>query len=115
VQGSRFNQLSVYRQAVALSDEVWERVARWDSFARWSIGLQLVRAVDSIAANIAEAYGRSTGPDQSRLLVIARGSAYETECWVERALARGLLDEGVTGAVAEITKMLNGLIRSQRR
>jgi four helix bundle protein len=50
----------------------------------------LVRAADSIGANIAEANGRAKGPDQSRLLVIARGSIYETQHWLERARSRGL-------------------------
>lgn len=40
---------------------------------------QLRRAVQSICANIREAYGRKAGPDRQRFLRIARGSAEETD------------------------------------
>jgi four helix bundle protein len=103
-----------YQHAVALGDQIWQAVGQWESFSRWSIGLQLTKAVDSIAANIAEAHGRSTRPDQLRLLVIARGSAYEAEHWINVAVARSLLDEGAVEGMAEVTRTLSGLIRSFR-
>jgi four helix bundle protein len=56
-----YQQLEVYRRSVQLGDRVW-RVTRvtseWESWTKWTVGLQLMRAVDSIAANIAEGYGR---------------------------------------------------------
>ncbi len=59
---SGFHQLRVYRLAVDLSDEIYASVARWPSYPRNAFGLQLVRAVDSVAANIAEATGATTHP-----------------------------------------------------
>jgi four helix bundle protein len=106
--------VAAYRHAVVLVDEIWETVSSWDSFSRWSLGVQLVRSIDSIAANIAEAYGRSTDADQMRLLVIARGSAYEAEHWISLAVGRALLDESTSEGIAEVTRTLNGLIRSRR-
>jgi len=103
-----------YQHAVALGDDMWRAIGEWESFPRWSIGLQLIRAVDSIAANIAEAHGRATHPDQLRLLVIARGSAYEAEHWINIAVARSLLQEGAVEAIAEVARTLSGLIRSLR-
>jgi len=61
---SRFRELTAYKRAREAGDEVRELVLGWESFDRWSVGIQLVRAADSVAANIAEAYGRSTLPDQ---------------------------------------------------
>jgi four helix bundle protein len=90
---------------------MYELVSRWPSFDRWSIGIQLTRAADSIGANIAEAAGRWHRQDQKRFLLIARGSLYETEHWLARAEARGLLEAGTTGHLSETARTLNGLIR----
>ena len=84
-----FVDLRVYALAADVSDELSRVVSTWPSFEKWSLGMQLVRAADSIAANIAEASGRWHEADKRRLFIIARGSLYETEHWVERATARG--------------------------
>jgi four helix bundle protein len=108
-----FEKLAVYRRAVALSDEIAAEVFRWPSFHRWTVGVQLVRAADSIGANIAEANGRAGDPDQRRLLVIARGSTYETQHWLERAQCRGLeCPREACERADEVGRMLNGLLRS---
>jgi four helix bundle protein len=80
--------LLVYRRAAGLADQVCVASAEWGGFDRWTVGFQLVRATDSIGANIAEAYGRWGPKDQRRLLYVARGSAYETVHWLERATAK---------------------------
>jgi hypothetical protein len=38
-----------------IGEAVWEEVVRWDYFARDTLGKQLVRCIDSVAANIARA------------------------------------------------------------
>jgi four helix bundle protein len=108
---SDFQQLRVYRLAVALSDEIYVSVEHWPMLARTSFGSQLIRAADSIGANIAEANGRHGPADRRRLLVIARGSLYETEHWIGRAESRGLLPHGSAARLDEIGKLLNGLIK----
>jgi len=50
-----------------------------------------------------------------RLLVIARGSAYEAEHWIDLAVRREFLDETASEDIAEVTRILNGLIRSRRQ
>ena len=106
---SDFERLTAYRLAAELGEGVWRAVAAWRSFERWTLGRQLVRASDSIAANIAEAAGRWHGPDRRRFYVIARGSLYETEHWLVRARRRGL-DVPELGT-DELGRVLNGLIR----
>jgi four helix bundle protein len=108
---SSFRDLVTYRLAVALADDVHSHVRGWPSLDRWSSGIQLIRAVDSVGANIAEADGRWNTPDRRRLLMIARGSLYETEHWMLRAEARGLLPTGASERVDEIARTLNGLIK----
>jgi four helix bundle protein len=96
-----------------LADDVYVAVKRWPSFDRWTVGVQLVRAADSVGANIAEASGRWSRGDGRRLFLIARGSPYETEHWMLRARNRGLVDADVAAGINELARTLNGLIRSQ--
>src|SRR4051812_9761315 len=91
VMASSFRELATYRLATALGRELHDAVARWKAFDKWSIGIQLVRAADSIGANIAEGCGRWHHPDERRFLLMARGSLYETEHWILCSIDRGLL------------------------
>ena len=104
-----------YRLAVALADDVRAEVFRWNRLDAWSLGIQLIRSTDSIGANIAEAYGRHGDADQRRLLYVARGSAYEAEHWIDRAGARDLISDGFESRIADVIRLLNGLIRFHRR
>ena len=106
-------RLGVYAKSVALADEVAGCVRRWPSFERWTVGVQLVRAADSVGANLAEAYGRGPFPDRRRLAFIARGSEYELEHWLRRAKARDLsLPEAAAERASEIGRMLNGFLKA---
>jgi len=109
--GSRFDDLAVYQRSVALANELRDSVLSWRSVDLWTAGVQAIRAADSIGANIAEAMGRLSNRDQSRVLYIARGSANELEHWLSVAQSRGLRvpSEGSQRA-REIGRMLNGLI-----
>jgi four helix bundle protein len=113
VEGSNFRNLTAYRLAVELAGRLHDAAAAWDSFERWTIGVQLVRSADSVGANIAEATGRWHVADRRRLLFIARGSLCETEHWIVQAQTRGMLPPGTDRHVAEIARTLNGLIRRE--
>jgi four helix bundle protein len=108
---SNFRDLTAYRLAAELADEIHEAVARWPSFARWTLGLQLVRAADSIGANIAEASGRWHEADKRHLFIVARGSLYETEHWLLRARTRSLLAARTDEKLEELARTINGLIK----
>ncbi len=86
-----FENLEVYRLAEALANEVWDMVIKWDSFAKDTIGKQIVRSADSVCANIAEGRGRGSLKDHQRFIRIARGSLYETTSWLRLAYRRKLL------------------------
>jgi four helix bundle protein len=88
---SNFEELRVYQLAEKLADEVWETVLTWDSLARRTVGEQLIRAADSIGANIAEGEGRGSYQDNRRFVKIARGSLKETQHFLRRAFRRNLL------------------------
>ena len=111
MSSAAFRNLAAYRLAAALADEIYAMVGKWSSFDRWSTGVQLVRAADSVGANIAESAGRWHEADKRRLCVIARGSLYETEHWLERAQARGLTGDGLESQIDELARTLNGLLK----
>jgi four helix bundle protein len=116
VRSQGFEKLEVYRLAAQLSDEFRGAVRRWEKADVWSSGIQAMRAADSIGANIAEAFGRGTRPDQTRFLFIARGSAFEFQHWIARAEARDLPCPPKARERADrVGRMLNGLIRSLPR
>jgi len=88
-------ELSIFKIADELSDKIWNIVAKWDYFAKKTIGDQIVRSADSVAANISEGYGRYFFGDYVVFLYYARGSLYETKFWLDKARKRSLLDDNL--------------------
>lgn len=116
MQKPNFQKLHVYALAETLVDPVWEVVSRWQSFPRDTVGKQLVRAADSIGANIAEGRARGSYQDNRRFVRIARGSLTEVQHWLRRAYTRGLLsDEDIDrlrGTLDELSPGLNAYLKS---
>ena len=90
---SRLEDLEVYKLSLEMSDRIWNLVVQWDNFARNNIGGQLVRAIDSVGANISEGYGRGSKVDNARFVKIARGSLFESKHWLNVSHRRKLLAE----------------------
>jgi four helix bundle protein len=109
--GSDFNRLVAYRRAVEIAQELHGIVQGWSAYDKNTIGVQMIRAIDSVGANIAEAMGRWTKADRRRFLLIARGSLYETEHWINAATSRGLISKDFSGQLAEAGRTLNGLVK----
>jgi four helix bundle protein len=99
-------EIEIYALADGIADKWWEVVCQWPSFAQDTIGKQLVRAADSIGANIAESYGRYHFSDKINFLYYARGSLYESKFFVERARKRGLVAEPVYCQMLDDLKLL---------
>ena len=110
------NDLSVYRRSMTVAEAIWTEVEGWPSFARYSIGDQLVQASDSIAANISEGHGRYHFGENRQFCYYARGSLQETITWLQKAKSRDLITderyEELSDELVEIRQMLNGYIRS---
>ncbi|MEX0716652.1 MAG: four helix bundle protein [Planctomycetaceae bacterium] len=113
---SNFENLEVYRLSERLADAVWDIVKAWTSFPRQTVGNQLVRAADSIGANIAEGSGRGSYQDNRRFVRMARGSLQETQHWLRRAFNRQLLGEDhvrqLKPMLDELAPRLNAYINS---
>ncbi len=111
-----FEKLSVYQLAERLADDVWHIVAGWDHIAKETVGKQLIRAADSIGANIAEGSGRGSYQDNRRFVRIARGSLYEVRHWLRRAYTRKLIAEDqacqLKPVLDELAPKLNAYLKS---
>src|ERR1051325_8087638 len=92
MEKTNFVNLHIYKLSEQLADEIWNIVVRWNFFAKDTVGIQIVKAADSIGANIAEGSGRGTNAELRRFFRISRGSLYETIHWLRRAYKRGLLN-----------------------
>jgi len=101
-----YESLEIYQLAEQLASVAWQAAKGWQAFEKNTIGKQLVRAADSVGANIAEGFGRGNGADQKRFLRIARGSAYETKHWLRLAFMRGLLDAESVGQLKPLLDKL---------
>lgn len=116
--GSDFTDLRVYQAAESLSQIVWDVVLKWDGFAKATVGEQLVRSIDSVGANIAEAHGRFHFGDRLRFLYYARGSLYECRHWLRQAFRRRLLSgedvKTIQQALDALPVSLNNYINSIR-
>jgi len=113
---TNFESLRVYQLAEKLADEVWHVVNGWNQFEKNTVGQQIVRAADSIGANIAEGAGRGSFQDNRRFIRIARGSLYETQHWLRCAYKRTLLTaeqvEKLKPIIDELAPKLNAYLRS---
>ena len=116
MENTNFVHLHIYRLAEKLADEICKVVIRWSFLAKNTVGIQIVKAADSIGANIAEGSGRGTDPELRRFLRVSRGSLYETQHWLRRAFRRGLLSEkeinNLVPLVNELTPRLNAYLSS---
>ena len=113
---TNFESLRVYQLSEQLADLIWEIVLEWNALARDTVGKQLVKAADSVEANIAEGTGRGTYIDNRRFVRIARGSLNETKHWLRRAFKRGLLSakqiNNVKPIIEELAPKLNAYLKS---
>jgi four helix bundle protein len=111
-----FEDLRVYQLSEKLADDVWHQVLSWPRLAQDTVGKQLIRACDSIGANIAEGSGKGTYADNRRFVRVARGSLFETRHWLRRAFRRGLLAPADTDRlkpmVDELGPRLNAYLKS---
>jgi four helix bundle protein len=116
MERTNFEKRQVYQLSEKLADGIWKVVIGWNSFAKDTVGKQIVRAADGVGANIAEGTGRGSLPDNRRFVRMARGSLYETIHWLRRAYTRKLLSQAgvksLRALIEELSPKLNAYFRS---
>jgi four helix bundle protein len=100
-------KLEVYQLAETFSDIIWDIVIKWDYFHKDTIGKQIVRSADSVAANIAEGYGRYFYKESKQFFYYSRGSLQETKSWIIKCKRRNIInDDKADMLTAEAEKIL---------
>ncbi len=108
----KLEELQVYQLAMDLGERIWELADSWDYFPKDTIGKQLVRAADSIAANIGEGYGRFFYKESKQFYYYSRGSLFETRVWIQKACKRKLISDEETKTLIEMTEILGKKINN---
>ena len=109
-------KLEIYKISLKLSDIIWDIYNNLSNDLKYNIGNQVIRAIDSIGANIAEGYGRFHYKDSIKFYYNARGSLWESKHWIYLLYRRNLIkkeqyDEFIN-SLEVLGKKLNGFIRS---
>lgn len=89
----KLGDLQVYLMAVELSDKAWEIYVKLGWENKKVIGFQFVSATDSVAANIAEGYGRYHYLDRIKFYYNSRGSLLETKHWILSLYKRKMINK----------------------
>jgi len=90
----KLKSLPAYRGSYKLSKEIYvfcQTLKNNREF--WFIMDQLVRAIDSVSANIAEGFGRFYYKDKIRFYYQARGFLLEVCDWLAKAKDRNFINE----------------------
>jgi len=110
----KLNDIESFRISFHLSNYVWDVVLKWSNFSQRTVGEQLVRAVDSISANIAEGFGRYGKKDKIKFYRYSQGSLSESLNWNEKSKIRKLLSgeeyKYIFSELQKLPKAINALI-----
>jgi len=112
----KLEELQVYQIAMDIGEKVWGVVNEWDYFSKDTVGKQLIKAADSIAANLSEGYGRYFYKENRQFCYYSRGSLQETKTWIRKAFNRGLIAEAlfqqISNDLETLSVKLNNYIKT---
>lgn len=104
-----FEDLEVWQLATDLAVSVYQITAYFPKDEKYGLIDQLRRAVTSIAANIAEGFGRYHYKDSVKFLYNARGSLFEVRSHLLLAKKLGLIPKTKENNYLQILKDIQNL------
>jgi four helix bundle protein len=114
-----FREIKVWTKAHLLTLEIYKVTAVFPIEEKYGLTSQLRRSAASIAANIAEGFGRGGNVELARFLQIGMGSASEVEYHILLAKDLNLLTQKIyddlEGRIVEVKRMLASLLLKVRR
>src|SRR5262249_37570191 len=106
-----YQDLLVWQQAMDLAAGVYRSTQAWAKDELYGLTQQSRRAAVSVAANIAEGYGRELRGGDIQFLRIAQGSLKEVETHLLIAQRVGIADEGQLNCLLEQCASVGKLLR----
>ena len=111
-----YRELVVWQKSMDLTVRIYALTRRFPAEERYGITSQMRRAASSIPANIAEGQARRSTGEFLQSLGVARGSLAELETFLilstKLEMTNSENSERLLSDCAEISKMLNALIKS---
>ena len=114
----RYEDLVAWQKAYGLVLAIYRVTKQFPADERFGLTQQIRRAAVSIPSNIAEGFGRHSKADYLRFLDMAHGSTYEVQTQMRLATDLNYFDDAkmsILEQIAEVERILNGLIQSLRR
>lgn len=112
----KLEELQVYNLSMDVAERIWSIVIEWDYFAKKTVGGQFVEAIDSVASNLSEGFGRYFYKENKQFCYYSRGSLFESKTWLRKSFNRKLVDEKTYLEIAQeleiIGVKLNNYIKS---
>lgn len=112
-----FERLEVYNNALHLSVDIRKAVASFPATERYATTSQIIRASDSIRANLAEGSGRASNIDQAHFTNMAYSSALEVIDDLNLALLMEYINQetynDLRTKIETVLRQLNSLYRYQ--
>src|SRR5258705_8535325 len=114
-----YRDLIFYQKATEVVKGINDLIKTWPkTMQAQEISRQVFRSAMSIGANIAEGHGRHEGPEYIHYLIIAQGSANETDHWFHTIIDIGLSPkeriDSLINQNNEVRRMLTSSIHTLR-
>jgi len=114
-----FRDLEIWQEAHRLALEIYKATKGFPKEELFALVSQLRRASISVAANIAESCGRYGIKDKIQLMIIARGSIFETRSHLSISFDLGYIDNKtfdlIDGRYESLSKRINAFINHLRK
>ena len=113
---SSYRDLKIWQDAMTLAEDCYRITKGFPKDEMYGMTAQIRRSATSVAANVAEGYGRDSTRSYVNFLRIAQGSLKELETHLILSERVGLASAGAVAAPLEnadaIGRMLRSLIRN---
>jgi four helix bundle protein len=88
-----FNKMKIWQIGYDLVMEIYEVTSKFPDIEKYALVQQMIKAANSVIANIAESHGRYYYLDKIRVMYISRGEAEEVQSHLSVASGRDYLSK----------------------